>query len=59
MEKLTNRSGKDPDPYWDKEEDEIDGLEDTIIKKSGEGSLEKLRKKKAEIEAGFGNQIQH
>ncbi|KAF5195747.1 hypothetical protein FRX31_014667, partial [Thalictrum thalictroides] len=59
MEKLTNRSGKDPDSYWDKEEDEIDGLEAAIIKKYGEGSLEKLRKRKAEIEAGVGNQIQH
>ncbi|KAF5207837.1 hypothetical protein FRX31_002576 [Thalictrum thalictroides] len=58
MEKHTNRSGKDLDSYWDKEEDEIDGLDAAIIKKYGEGSLEKLRKKKAEIEAGFGNQIQ-
>ncbi|KAF5192978.1 hypothetical protein FRX31_017436 [Thalictrum thalictroides] len=59
MEKHTNRSGKDPGSYWDKEEDEIDGLDAAIIKKYGEDSLEKLRKKKAEIEAGFGNQIQH
>ncbi|KAF5177959.1 hypothetical protein FRX31_032454, partial [Thalictrum thalictroides] len=50
---------EDPDSYWDKEDDEIDGLDATIIKKYGEGSLDKLRKKKAEIEAGFGNQIQH
>ncbi|KAF5194179.1 Rna exonuclease, partial [Thalictrum thalictroides] len=36
-----------PDSSWDNEDEEIDGLDATIIKKYGEGSLEKLRRKKA------------
>ncbi|KAF5196846.1 hypothetical protein FRX31_013569 [Thalictrum thalictroides] len=51
--------GKRPDPSWDNEDEEIDGLDVAIIKKYGEGSLEKLRRKKAVNVVESGNRGGH
>ncbi|KAF5181950.1 hypothetical protein FRX31_028463, partial [Thalictrum thalictroides] len=51
--------GKRSDPSWDNEDEEIDGLDVAIIKKYGEGSLEKLRRKKAVNVVESGNRGGH
>ncbi|KAF5190375.1 hypothetical protein FRX31_020038, partial [Thalictrum thalictroides] len=51
--------GKRSDPSWDNEDEEIDGLDVAIIKKYGEGSLEKLRREKAVNVVESGNRGGH